>query len=248
MTPPDELPNNSPHVQATGAAYPSARGPSASRPEQSALDVSAGVDAVAFPAGGLHPDVDAGPPYAVKDGAFHGVKAAYAYGCKLAWHAHDRMEERTPFHKSHADLVQSAVDLLDLDPGAYHLPLRHKDGSVAGYAQFKTVPNRPRPVLATVLGPQMKPGGTNIEHLLKTGHEPETNATMDKPPFGTSPQGDQLDPRPSESSAKSRAAPRVGDRSAPLDYALRKGFNDLRMTDTNTVDQGGIAPETGAEG
>lgn len=86
---------------------------------------------------------------------------------KLAFHAHDRMEERTPLHRSHADHLQLAVDSLKLTGEAYHVPLRGHDGAVIGYAQFKRVPNRANPVLATVLGPEMKPRGLNVEPLLK---------------------------------------------------------------------------------
>lgn len=86
---------------------------------------------------------------------------------KLAFHAHDRMEERTPFHRSHADHIQLAVDTLKLKGEAYHLPLRDKDGKVLGYAQFKRVPDRDTPVLSTVLGPKMKPRGENVEPKLR---------------------------------------------------------------------------------
>lgn len=85
---------------------------------------------------------------------------------KHADHAHDRIRERTPFHESHVDLVQRAVDTLGLGQGTYHLPLRHGDGVVAGYAQFRSVPNRKYPVLTTVLGPTMTPTGVNIEDLI----------------------------------------------------------------------------------
>lgn len=77
------------------------------------------------------------------------------------------MEERTPFHRSHADHLQLAVDTLKLTGEAYHLPLRGQDGEVVGYAQFKRVPDRKTPVLATVLGPKMKPRGENVELKLK---------------------------------------------------------------------------------
>jgi hypothetical protein len=86
---------------------------------------------------------------------------------KLAWHAHDRMMERTPFHPSYVDQLQRAVDTLGLEGDEYYLPLRNKDGSIAGFAQFKRVPNRKWPVLATVLGPRMRPSGENIEMMLK---------------------------------------------------------------------------------
>jgi hypothetical protein len=37
---------------------------------------------------------------------------------------HDRMEERTPFHKSYVNRLQLAVDTLNLKGNQYHLPLR----------------------------------------------------------------------------------------------------------------------------
>lgn len=88
---------------------------------------------------------------------------------KIGAHPHDRMSERTEFHPSHVDMIQRAVDTLGLPKGSYHLPLRKQDGSVAGYAQFKGVPNRKAPVLATILGPAMRPGGRDIEAMLKLG-------------------------------------------------------------------------------
>lgn len=86
---------------------------------------------------------------------------------KEAAHAHERMRERTDLHTSHVDLIQRAVDTLGLPKGSYHLPLRRRDGEVIGYAQFKGVPNRRAPVLATILGPAMKPGGQDIEAMIK---------------------------------------------------------------------------------
>ena len=86
---------------------------------------------------------------------------------KVAAHAHERMAERTDLHPGHVDLIQRAVDTLGLPKGSYHLPLRQRDGSVIGYAQFKGVPNRKAPVLATILGPAMRPGGQDIEKMIK---------------------------------------------------------------------------------
>jgi hypothetical protein len=176
---------------------------------------------------------------AAKDPSVHAVKEA--------GHPHDRMAERTPFPGSHVNKLQKAVDLLDLGPGHYYLPLR-KDGDLHGYAQFKSVPRRQRPALATVLGHWMSPQGQNIEHMVKLNTvEPETNATMDKPPSDTAPEGDNLDPRPRESSARTRAAPRAGEQ-APLLYVFQKAFKDLLQTDTNTIHQGSGVPEPGAMG
>lgn len=84
---------------------------------------------------------------------------------KLGAHAHDRMVERAGLPPEHVDRIQRLVDALALDPGSYHLPIRH-EGTLVGYAQFKSVPNRRAPVLATVLGPEMRPGGYNLEHVL----------------------------------------------------------------------------------
>lgn len=127
------------------------------------------------------------------DSAFdqHDRRVAAELTGKLAAHAHDRIEERTSFHRSHVDLIQRAVDTLGLEHGTYHLPLRHQDGRVLGYAQFKSVPNRKYPVLATVLGPEMSPGGVNIEDRIKLGRfvenqaaesPPMTEATRKQPP------------------------------------------------------------------
>lgn len=92
---------------------------------------------------------------------------AGTYLMKLNAHAHDRIEERTPFHKSNINKIQRAVDQMGLSPGDYHLPLRGKDGSILGYAAFKAAPGRKNPVLATVLAPHMSPKGQNLETALK---------------------------------------------------------------------------------
>jgi hypothetical protein len=62
--------------------------------------------------------------------------------------------------------LQLAVDTLKLTGEAYHLPLRDQSGKVVGFAQFKRVPDRKTPVLATVLGPKMKPRGVDVEPKL----------------------------------------------------------------------------------
>lgn len=85
---------------------------------------------------------------------------------KAAAHAHDRMVERAGLPASHVDRLQRLVDTLALDPGVYHLPIRH-DGRLVGYAQFKSVPNRRAPVLATVLSPDMTPSGYNLDDALR---------------------------------------------------------------------------------
>jgi hypothetical protein len=59
---------------------------------------------------------------------------------------------------------------------------------VIGYAQFKGVPNRRAPVLATILGPEMTPGGANIEDMLKLSFTeedktPRLNESTERPGF-----------------------------------------------------------------
>lgn len=103
------------------------------------------------------------------------------FGLKTAAHPHDRIEERTPFHRSVADYVQAAVDSKKLTPGTYYLPLRNQDNSVSGYAQFRSVANRQYPVLVTVLGPAMVPSGENLEprfYPVKAKQAAETNAPV----------------------------------------------------------------------
>ena len=85
---------------------------------------------------------------------------------KTAAHPHDRMVERAGLPRSHVERLQRLVDTLALDPGTYHLPLRRGDRLV-GYAQFKSVPDRRSPVLATVLSPDMRPGGYDLEPVLQ---------------------------------------------------------------------------------
>lgn len=84
---------------------------------------------------------------------------------KLAAHAHDRMVERAGLPRGHVERLQALADSLALDPGTYHMPIRHA-GQLVGYAQFKSVPNRKGPVLATVLGPEMTPGGYDLSPVL----------------------------------------------------------------------------------
>ncbi len=98
---------------------------------------------------------------------FHGAEL---HDVKQAGHPHDRMEERTPFPRARVDELQKTVDIMGLQPGAYHLPLRDAHGQLKGFAQFKGVKGRKTPVLATVLGPEMRPGGKDIEHLLKASN------------------------------------------------------------------------------
>ncbi len=98
---------------------------------------------------------------------FDMITAAYLYGVKTASHAHDRMEERTPFDRSKVDKLQKAVDMAKLKPGVYYIPLRSANGEIRGYAQFKGVQGRNTPVLATVLSAFMTPSGVSIETKLQ---------------------------------------------------------------------------------
>ena len=213
-------------TEGAGPANPFRRTPVSSRPEEGSLDVSTAFHGLENPAGGLPGPTMAGPPYTVKDGAwrlFHVVKTAR--------HAHDRMVERTPFDRSNVEPIQKAVDTLGLKGESYHLPLRGKDGAIAGYAQFKRVPNRKGPVLATVLAKHMSPGGENIEAMLKRGSQLETN---DNPRASGQFDTDHIDPRPPESRAWNRRhqhgfAPEQGE------YALRKAFDGVTTNPRHEV-------------
>lgn len=224
-------------IEGAGPANPFRKALTPSRPEEGALDANEGFHGLENPSGGLPGPMMDGPPYTVKDGSFRLFHAV-----KQAWHAHDRMEERTPFHKTYVDQLQRAVDTLPLEGDHYHLPLRSKDGTVAGWAQFKRVPNRERPVLATVLGPQMKPGGQNIEAMLKQGSAPESNAT---PRAAGKFDTDHIDPRPPESSAWNRRHQHLFSRETS-GYALDRAFDGVNTRPLNEVIEDGKAPaETG---
>lgn len=67
------------------------------------------------------------------------------------------------------EVLQRRADQLDLRGQTFHIPLR-VDQQLVGYAQFRPVSDRRTPVLVTVLGPQMRPKGTDITHMLKTGN------------------------------------------------------------------------------
>jgi hypothetical protein len=122
------------------------------------------------------------------------------YAVKGAAHAHDRIEERTPFARDNVRPLQQVVDSLGLEGGVWHLPLRGRDGQVLGYAQFKTVPNRKGPVLATILGPTMRPGGQSLEQYTKRAAYSEV----------IPPERHQLLTHGNEQ---------------PADYAIRHGFD-----------------------
>jgi hypothetical protein len=198
-----------PVIEGTGTMYPASRSNGASRDEQVALETGSSFDANDFFSTYDRP-MDSGPPYAVKG----------------ASHAEDRMEERTDLSRDNVRPIQRAVDKLNLSPGSYHLPLRGKDGSVLGYAQFKAVPNRKGPVLATVLSRHMRPGGENIETLVKHGSQPQTNVTpRAEGLFST----DQIDPRPPESSAWNLAH-RIAGRDETKEYEITRMFDQMRHT------------------
>ena len=198
-----------PLSEGTGTAYPASRFNGASRDEEVPLAVGSSFDANDFFSTYDRP-MDAGPPYAVKG----------------ASHAEDRIEERTSLPRSTIRPLQAAVDKMALSPGSYHLPLRGKDGNVVGYAQFKAVPNRDRPVLATVLHKYMSPSGQNIESLMKTGSQPETNVTpRAEGLFST----DQLATRLPESRAWNLAHQRAGS-GETKEYEIGRMFDQMRHT------------------
>lgn len=217
-------------VDALGQNNPFRRWYSSARPEEGQLDVNTLFYGLENPPGGLPGPAPEGPPYTVKDGAFHVVKQAA--------HAHDRMEERTPFHRSYADDIQMVVDTLDLKGQEYHLPLRSRGGKVEGYAVFGKVPNRGRPVLKTVLAPHMKPSGQNIEAMLRKSAALETN---DSPRASGQFDTDHIDPRPPESSAWNR---RHSHGFAPeqASYAFRRAFDGVTTKPKYEVIESAEAP------
>ena len=198
-----------PVSEGTGTAYPASRFNGASRDEEVPLQVGSSFDSNDFFSSYDRP-MDSGPPYAVKG----------------ASHAEDRIEERTPLSRSRIRPLQAAVDKMGLSPGSYHLPLRDKDGEIVGYAQFKAVPNRDRPVLATVLHKYMSPGGQNIEKMMKTSSQPETNVSpRAEGLFST----DQLDPRRPESRAWNLAHQPAGSQESK-EYEIGRMFDQMRHT------------------
>lgn len=143
-------------------------------------------------------------------------------GSKVAGHPHDRIEERTPLHKGNIEPLQRAVDFLGLSPGSYHLPLRGKDGQVLGYAQFKGVPNRKGPVLATVLAPHMTPGGVNLETFTKKAELATSGTPRQSGLFDT----DDRAPLPPEALGWNGTHQTVG-RQESTGYAMRRAFEDV---------------------
>ena len=204
----------------SGTAYPASRERRTNNPEIPAQDARSAFQELGNPAGGL-PEPST-VMYDLKL-AFHVVKRGA--------HAHDRMEERTPFHKTYVNQVQLAVDTLGLKGNQYHLPLRNKDGTVAGYAQFKRVSNRAHPVLATVLGPKMRPSGDNVESLLKFSAEALRSFV---PEYG-------LDTKPEE--AASRDERRHRDPHAPPQlYTIHQAVGSLDAKPIDPVIENGAIP------
>jgi hypothetical protein len=86
---------------------------------------------------------------------------------KEARHAHDRMEERTPYHRSLVDLLETRVRnrYPELPHGEYFVPLSGRgSGGVEGYGVFRTFgkQEKTRPTLVTILGNRMKPKGSQL--------------------------------------------------------------------------------------
>lgn len=209
-----------PVVEGTGDGYPGDRAGNSSRKENVAIqagDAFRASDAWQTSQNRMDP----GGPYAVKDAA----------------HPHDRIEERTPLHRSHVELLQGAVDMLGLPKAKFHLPLRNKDGSTMGYAQFRGVENRDRPVLVTILGPQMKPGGEDISRMLyKSSEALATNvARRQNALFET----DQRDPQPPESIADAGPHERSG-RQETASYAVRKAFDRADHGGSDVIENKGL--------
>jgi superfamily II DNA or RNA helicase len=101
-----------------------------------------------------------------------GMKAACAsYGYKEARHAVDRLQERTQLGTDVIPQLDAEADRLTdhVAPGHYYLPLKNEAGVHVGYAAFKTVEDYPKPrlVLATILGPDMKPKGTSLSDRMQ---------------------------------------------------------------------------------
>jgi hypothetical protein len=212
-----------PVTEGTGVASPASRSGEASRKEEVPLGVSGSFNANDFFNWYDRP-VDEGPPYAVKGAA----------------HAHDRMEERTPFARSNVAPLQRAIDAMGLPPGRYHLPLRGRDGRVLGYAQFKSVPGRASPVLATVLGREMQPSGMDLGTFVKgAGLSPETNVTpVAEGKFDT----DNLDPRLPESKAWNLAHTLAGSQETKH-YAMRRAFNHMSEPTGEAQESAGSPPQ-----
>lgn len=90
---------------------------------------------------------------------------------KLAYHALERIKERTTLDPNIIPLLEAEADRISdqVPPGYYYAPINDNKGRLAAYAAFKTVPtyNGHRLVLATVLSATMVPKGTSLAHLIK---------------------------------------------------------------------------------
>lgn len=198
----------------TGSGSLTRREPVGQTPYATEQSANSGFQELEQPVGGLPGKLD----------MIFQAKGGSLYGVKEGAHAHDRMEERTPFHKSYVNQLQLAVDSLGLEGAQYHLPLRHQNGTVAGYAQFKKVPNRKYPVLATVLGPAMKPGGVNIETMLKTSSVLEmlgvdvTSGVDTDVERGLRPRG----------AGSNRVNTHTPSSQEPQQYTIKRTITDLR--------------------
>lgn len=146
-------------------------------------------------------------------------RSASAFGSedfgKIGAHQHERMVERTGFPAEHADKVQRAVDTLGLSKGVYHLPLRTSKGTLVGYAQFRSVPNRKSPVLVTVLGASMRPSGQNIESMIKLNGFRETSEMLAPIRHRESPGRQESD-----------------------GYAIERAFNNLNQSTGLAIESG----------
>lgn len=87
-------------------------------------------------------------------------------GYKLAAHAHDRIEERSTLSRALVDEAQKRLKDLPKDGAAsYHWTARQGD-QVLGHLAVKRVGKEQKLVVATFLGPQMKPSGVELTDQL----------------------------------------------------------------------------------
>jgi hypothetical protein len=86
-------------------------------------------------------------------------------------HALERIRQRTTLDPDLVHFLQAEADkLVGLIPeGFYYLPLLGINGETLRFAAFKTIASYPhaRLVLATILGPEMKPRGTSLSHIMQ---------------------------------------------------------------------------------
>ena len=86
---------------------------------------------------------------------------------KDARHAHDRMEERTPYNRSLVELLETRVKSRypTVPHGEYFVPLQDRGSAeVRGYGVFRTFGKHDKtsPTLVTILGNRMKPKGLQL--------------------------------------------------------------------------------------